>query len=248
LAEAKKKYPTFTTPTGTFAYPKLNKPDFGTDKYPKKDGEYSVNMRFKEDDPVFQAFLATITPLHDQAVAEGTEAFKALKVDVRKKLGKMKVNPLYTEEYDQDTEQPTGYVKMKFAMPASGLRKKDKSPWTARPAVFDAKGKPLPLFVNAPGKPQHGSPRADAPQIWSGTEGKVSFEASGYFVESQGMAGLKLRLNAVQIINLVSGGQRSADAYGFGEEEGWGFEPQADDTLPGDSTTGDTTAPDDGNF
>jgi len=60
-----------------------------------------------------------------------------------------------------------------------------------------------------------------APSIWGGTVGKVAFEVMPYFNNAQCEGGLSLRLDAVQIIELVSGGGKSASAYGFGEEEGY---------------------------
>lgn len=64
------------------------------------------------------------------------------------------------------------------------------------------------------------------PDIWGGTEGKVSFEVAPYFIPGTALAGIKLRLNAVQVIELRSGGNKSAGEYGFGEEEG-GFDAES---------------------
>ena len=73
------------------------------------------------------------------------------------------------------------------------------------------------------------------PAIWSGTTAKVSFSVGlnkegvpGYFIPGTGAAGLKLKLLAVQIIDLKSGGERSADSYGFGAEEGYAYDPSDD--------------------
>jgi hypothetical protein len=266
MADKKVKRPTGTTPRGTFAYPKLNKPDFGSEQYPSKckQGEFSVQLIFDENDQAFQQWSAGLQKMHDAAVESGQELFKELKAEARKKLekkqGGLAVNDLYTQLLDKETEEPTGKVKMKFSMDAGGERKKDGTLWTARPAIFDAFGKPLPMFFNAPGKAHHLKPRPDAPQIWGGTVGKVSYEIGtfddglpGYFVEGTAMVGLKLKLQAVQIISLVSSGQRDAGAYGFGSEDG-GFAYSAeDDDAPtpegdgGKSTEGSTEA-DDGNF
>ena len=49
---------------------------------------------------------------------------------------------------------------------------------------------------------------------------RVAFCCAPYFVEGQGMGGLSLYLNAVQIIRLNTSGERSASDYGFGAEEG----------------------------
>lgn len=39
-----KKRPTYTTPTGTFKYPALTKPDYGNEKFPKPDGEFKTRV------------------------------------------------------------------------------------------------------------------------------------------------------------------------------------------------------------
>ena len=59
------------------------------------------------------------------------------------------------------------------------------------------------------------------PEIWGGTVAKVAFTASSYFIQGTGAAGLKLNLDAVQIIELRQGGARSASDYGFGTEDGY---------------------------
>ena len=196
--------PQFTSFRGVFKFPKLNSPDT---KF-KADGEYSVKLIGNESDPAVQALVGKLTPLHEAAIARG----KAL----TKKGKTLSVNPLFTQVYDETTEEPTGEVEFKFTMAASGTFKngpKAGQAWSRSPSIYDAKG-------NALTKP---------PAIWGGTVGKVSFEVGvdresgepGYFIPGTSTAGLSLRLLAVQVIDLVSGGQRTASAYGFGEEDGY---------------------------
>lgn len=204
MADKKPKNYTGTSPKGTFRYPSLDKPDFGNEKFPKPNGVYKVQLILAEADDATQAFLAKLKPLYDAAIEQGKEEFKGLKVEARKKLKELTENDLFAIEYDKETEEPTGNIIFKFDMTASGENKK-KEKWSRKPAVFNAKGKPM----------------LKVPPVWGGTVGKISFEASPYFIPGTGAAGLKLRLNAAQIIDLVSGGQRDAGAYGFGEEEGY---------------------------
>lgn len=206
---------TGTTPRGVFKFPHLNKPDYGNEAFPKPNGEYKVQLILSEADA--QPLIDKLQPIHDKAVEDGKEEFSKLKVEARKKLKELAVNDMYSIEYDRDTEEPTGNVIFKFTMAASGKSKKGDT-WTRKPALFDAKGKPM----------------LKCPDIWGGTEGRVSFEVSPYFIPGTGAAGIKLRLNAVQIIDLVSGGQRDAGAYGFGEEDGY----EADDSAPADDDNG----------
>lgn len=223
MADKKPKNPEFTTPRGTFVYPKLNEPDYGTDDFPKADGEYSVRLRLTEAEA--EPLLAKLQPLLEQAYAEGREAFEKLPVANRKKLKDITENELFQVEYDKETEEPTGNLLFKFAMKASGKSKKTGKDWTRKPVIFDAKGRKM----------------TNAPSIWGGTVGKVSFEVRPYFIVGSGAAGLKLGLNAVQVIDLVSGGGRDAEDYGFGEEDGYEADDnqEADDGSFKDETDGD---------
>ncbi|CAM5317244.1 hypothetical protein ATER59S_00961 [Aquamicrobium terrae] len=134
-----------------------------------------------------------------------------MKVESRNKLGScsVKSNDLFTVLYDQVTEEPTGEVEFKFKMKASGELKEGPGAgqkWTRKPDLFDGKGRKIGKGVD----------------IWGGSEGKVAFSVRDYFVAGTAAAGLILMLNGVQVIDLVSEDSRSADSYGFGEEEGFG--------------------------
>ena len=91
-------------------------------------------------------------------------------------------------------------VKMK----AKGIDRDGRS-WSAVPALFDASGAPV-------------KDREALRGMWSGTTGRVSFEACPFYQPALG-AGITLRLKAVQILNLVESGG-SADSFGFQEEAG----------------------------
>jgi hypothetical protein len=226
------KAPSGVTFKGIFKWPKLNEPDYGTDEYPKPDGEFSLKLIGKIDDPDVQAFIAKWQPMHDAAIKTAEAEFKKLKVETRKKLKNVTVNPLYTEIYDEETEQPTGEVEIKFAMRYSGTYKKGPKAgkkWYRRPDIFDARGNKM--------KP--------APSIWGGTVGRVAFEVGlnkemepGYFIPATGAAGLTLRLQAVRVIELVSAGSKDASAYGFDDEEdGYVYDPS--EAAPEDSGEGE---------
>lgn len=224
MSEEKKKRVRLVSPAGRFRFPKLSEPDYGTKDYPKPNGEYSVKLILKEDDEAAQAFIAKLQPLHDEAVAAAKAAFKELKPETRKKLKEVKVNDLFTQLLDKETEEPTGEIEFKFAMNASGVSKKTNKKWERRPALFDAKAKPM----------------VKPPAIWGGTVGKVSFEPSAYFIAGTAAAGLKLNLTGAQIIDLKSGGEASADELGFGAEDG-GYE-YAEAPATGDATSKDEDA------
>ncbi len=225
-----------TTPRATFVWPKLSEPDYGSKQYPNPDGVYTTKLRFNEDDPAFQDFRAKIEKAHARAVELAKEQFKELKVATRKKLGEVTINQPFTVVYDQETEEPTGEVEMKVSMKASGTVKKGPragKTWERKPTLFDAKGKPM----------------LKVPDIWGGTVGKVSFSfvTDGYFINGTGACGISFQLEAVQIIDLVSGGTRKADDYGFGEEDGYEHDDKAvaDEDDEDDDEFGDETSDED---
>lgn len=225
MAEKKPKLFKGITPRGVFVFPALNKPDYGNENFPKPDGEFKVTLRYTEEDA--QPLIKMLQPEYDKAMESAEAEFDKLAVGTRKKLKEVTKNDLFQTEYDKDTEEPTGYLLFKFSMKASGIRKKDGEKWTRTPAIFNAKGVSL----------------KNPPSIWGGTEGKVSFEANPYFIPGTGAAGLSLRLQAVQILELVSEGSRSASSFGFGAEDGY----DDADEFPADGAGSDAgSTPEDG--
>lgn len=247
--EARKALPKFTTPKVVFVYPKITEPDYGNKDYPKPDGEYSVKGKLTTDE--VEAFAdrknkdgQTLNDLYEQAGRDASKAFAELDVKTRKAFEKKGVtgpmmNPLWEVGYDKETEEETGEVTLKFTKKASGVVKKgprEGKKWTSSPDVYDAKGQKM----------------AKLPNIWGGTVGKVSFSASPYFIPGTAAAGLKLMLDGVQIIDLVSNGSRSAESHGFEEEDGYGYDPDefkeemaGDDTSSKDADTGPKAGEDD---
>ena len=78
--------------------------------------------------------------------------------------------------------------------------------------------------------------------VWGGSKMKVNFEVVPYMAAATKSAGITLRLRAVQVIELVSGGGGNAESYGFGEEEGYANEAPFSDAS--DETTGGAGADD----
>ena len=102
-------------------------------------------------------------------------------------------NPPY--KIDED-----GNYQFNFKCKASGISKTGQT-WEQRPKVFDSKGTPIPKETI----------------VWGGTTMKVAYEIIPYSNNMLG-SGVSLRLKAVQVHDLVSGGGASADSYGFKEE------------------------------
>lgn len=227
---ARKKLPRFATLPMTFMWPKLIKPDFGTDEYPKPDGEYNVKCIGEKKAVDKWIKKVGLDKLQEEAIESGKEAFAKQK-PAAKKANPFKVHPLYVDEYDED-ENETGNVIMNFKMKASGVSKKDGSKWNRRPILMDAKGKPM----------------VGVKSIYGGTVGRVSFDVDNFFTGAAG-AGLSKYLVGVRILELVSEGMASASDLGFeDEEEGYEFdEGDVDDEFTDtaadeDAAGGDTDA------
>lgn len=112
----------------------------------------------------------------------------------------------------------TPYFIVKAKMKASGVDR-DGRRWNRAPALFAANGSAV-------------TDREALKGMWSGTTGRVSFEACPFYQATIG-AGITLRLKAVQIISLVQSGG-SAESFGFEEADGWS--PSTEAAVPFDAT------------
>jgi hypothetical protein len=96
---------------------------------------------------------------------------------------------------------------IKAKMKASGVYKsgpKTGQRWERKPNIYDAKGNAL----------------KNPPKIGGGSIVKMNIELNPYYAASDGKVGTSFRLNAVQVIELVEFGGKSASGFGFGEEDG----------------------------
>jgi hypothetical protein len=218
--EKKKKRETLTSPVGTAVFPYLNEPDTKFDAR----GTYTTKLK---------AVLEESQPLIDRLNAEHAKSVAAAKAENPKKAKKIKDGPLpYEMETDEEGNE-TGNVLLKFKLIAQGTRA-DKTTFTQKPALFDAKGKPLPQ-----GK-----------KVGGGSRIKVAFEINPYFTDIAG-AGISLRLRAVQVLELKEWGNRDAAAFGFGQEEGYSADDDAAATFPenaSESTTTESSGTDNDDF
>jgi hypothetical protein len=198
----KKKNPSFVSPKGRFRFPHLIKPNYGTKDFPCPEGRYEVQlvMTAAEAMPLMEKLEAT----WQEALTIARAEFAKLAPAKRKQLKDITEQPYWQEEYDRDTEEPTGNLIFRFRTSASGTKKNGEK-WERKIDLFDSKGRPC--------KPK---------EIRGGTVGKIAFTAAPYYVNANGMAGLTLYLDAVQILELADTA-RDAAGYGFSEEQG-GFE------------------------
>lgn len=202
------------TPKGTAYWAKLFRPDTKFDA----DGVYSVKLRLPS------AAAEKVTDYISTMMGESVE--KAKKENPTKKGSIKPANPPYVDVYDADGNE-TGEVEFNFKQKA--VIKTRRGTMEKKPAVFDAKGKPI----------------TDDVDVGNGSTIKVAYEAIPYYTSMAG-AGVSLRLTAVQLIDLKSGG---LGGFSFEAEEGYEFSEsdvkQADEIFNEDD---DEETDDNGDF
>lgn len=139
-------------------------------------------------------------------------AQKKAAAELKEKKSKKKVRP-GPEPYEEDED---GAIIVNFKMKASGERK-DGTKWAQKPAIFDAKGVPVKGL-----------------KIGGGSILKIATEINHYYIPALG-AGVSLPLKAVQVIDLKAWGERTADAYGFDEEDGFDADEAPEDVFAGEN-------------
>ena len=212
MANPKKE--TFTSPAGKALYPKLQEADT---KF-KKEGEFSVKLLLSEADAAF--IRSQCEEAQEAAFQEEFEKQCAAKPKMKpEKIAEgIKRADLPVKPYeDPETGDETGEWQVTFKTKASGTNKKGE-PWERKVPLFDAKAQAI---------------TGKLPQIWSGSIMKVSYSVDP-FCTAIG-AGCTLRILAVQILQLKTGGARDAGEYGFGaEDDGYAYIPADDENdLPG---------------
>lgn len=176
------------------------------------DGEYRLKLRVPADQST--ALIEKLEGIRD-------EYRKTLEPKVQKTF---KTEEVFEKELDDNGDE-TGNVIFKFKLKAKVTPKQGK-PFTQRPSLFDSVKNDITGKLDA---------------LWSGSVLKISGEVAAYSNPTNKSIGLSLRPRGVQILKLVKGGQRDADSYGFGEEEGFsadlaGSAPPVggDDSVAGD--------------
>lgn len=229
----KPKKEQFYTPVAPFKYAHVNKPDFGTDQYPKPDGELSVTVALDKDEPEVKAFIAKMEKLMPELEAKAKEGFANASPKVKagwKKKGitEPTIMPFYQEEYD-DNGDTTGRITIKFKTKAS-FEDKDGNTIKKTVPLIDGFGQVIPFKKR--------------PLVYAGTTGRVAFVVGYAFIPKDAEAFMSFYLNQVQIAKLATAGAaRSA----FGALEGSDFSaddldeynPKDDDADDDDQDDGD---------
>jgi len=188
-----RKRDTFITPKAEAVWAFLDTP---SDKF-NPDGVYTVALAFEAGDKDFKKFAQALKEERD-------EAFEKWKRDNPKQAKAAKPAPISKKETDADGVE-TGRRMMTFKMTAKGKSRRTGKDYTMSPDIFDARGEKL----------------KNAPAVGGGSVLKAAFETFGAYVASSKQFYLSLQLRAVQILELVEAGNRSAEYYGFEEEEGY---------------------------
>lgn len=191
----------------------------GVAKYPwlkKPDTRFNPNGVFQVKLIIEQNEAAPLCELLDaRAQAAYDKAVEDAKTPQIKKA--IKLNAPYAPEFDAEGNE-TGRVEFRFKTNATADIKGETVNFA--PKCFDAKGKEMPM-----------------PNVYGGSEIKVNFTPAPYYNAATKTAGVSLRMNAVQVIKLVTGGGGDASSFGFAEEEGFEFADEKPETDAGEEAT-----------
>jgi len=177
------------------------------------DTKFNANGEYKVSLSLTEQEAAPLKKLIEQ------EKVKAMAMIPEGKKAKESDDPYFNETDDEGQE--TGRTVFKFKMKAK-VQNKQGQTIELQPRLFDAQGT---IFT--------------PDSVWGGSKIRVSTDLVPYYVAAVG-AGVSLRLKAVQIIDLKSGGGADASAYGFSATEGF--------TAPEKETAPDTDFSDEEDF
>lgn len=206
----KKKVIRITTPAGIASYPKVQVPEKwveGTQKYERCATPESQDGASYNTGLVLSAEASA--DLRAQCDAWAESALADAKGDPKKvaaakaKRKEITLNAPYQLELDKDSKE-TGNFVFKFKTNAcatiNGVKKFFK------PSIWSAANPPVEITKDL--------------NMYSGSTIKVNFSPVLYYTAATFTCGVSLRLNGLQIIKLVAGGGYTADALGFGAEDG----------------------------
>jgi hypothetical protein len=166
-----------------------------------------------------QAIEAAVAQAADEAKKRGKK-FNEERFRANLKLAQLPIK----EELDED-DDPTGRIIVgPFKMRAKGITK-DGREWERQCPVFDGAGKPIDT---------------EKVPIWGGSIVNVCFYIDTFYTAALG-AGVSLKLEAVQVLELRSGKDKTAASFGFSTDgEGLSQDDQdddeADETSPEDTS------------
>lgn len=189
-----------STPAAHLIFPHLQNPNT---KF-KAEGEFQTSMDLFGQ--VAADFIKKIEEVYETEYAAECQSEK-------KTLLRYAGRP-YGPALDKDKQPIPGATRFRFSRKAGGVNgPKSKTPgksWTTTIPIWSADLKP----VTEP--------------VWGGTLAKVSYTLVPWFTNALGF-GIRLQLEAVQVFDLVTQGERAPSHYGFEVGEGYSPAPAAAD-------------------
>lgn len=190
-----------TSPAGEVIWAFVDKPSTKFATADKPDGTFSIEILLTKEQA--DAMQAQLMPLAIKARDEAL--IKADTGKLKKAIEACDIITGVTEQIDSDGN-PTGMYVLKAKRDASYTLKDGTKVHVTIP-IFDAAA-PKPNMLNGI-------------RIGKGSIVKVAFEVNPFgAMPASKVAGVSLRLSAVQVIKHVPPGIRDASAFGFGAEEG----------------------------
>ena len=205
-----------TTPAGIAKFPRLSTPDT---KF-NPEGVYKCTLVLSLADKGVPEFVERVEAIEAANIAEATETLKKGK--------KLKTaDSLIRPHLDDEGNEVEGKVEITAKMKASGVSKKDNTPWSRKPAVFDSNRKPVKANVGG------------------GSRLKLAVSLIPYESPTVGF-GVSCRLEAAQVIELRQfTSNEDASSYGFGDEEGGYSSESSESAESGSADSSGESAPDD---
>ncbi len=193
----------FTSPAGTAIFPRIKTPDTKYDA----GGVFVCKLAIERSEAV-EDFIEFLETTRDEWLKNELKNSDAKK---KAKLKKFAVADVYEDEID-DEDNETGRVIIKFKLNHT-IEKKDGTTFTQRPSVFDAQGTQLKRI----------------PNVGGGSQLVIGGTVIPYAMASTKSVGVSLRMEGVQVLELVEFGGKDASAFGFGSHDGGFAAPAASD-------------------
>jgi hypothetical protein len=231
----------YITPAGEFVWPWLNKADDRPINGKPQKPAWKLEIKYPANAPAWLNLKGKLDALVEESYTKAIEenpkkisedAYDEMSPAEQKKVKAAKTGVItrnypYKMETDEDGEE-TGSVTLKLKQNASFKDKKTGEEKNVYVDLFDATLTPI---------------NRNKVMIFGGSTGTASFTTRPYFVDSTNGAGISLDLKAVQVLQLVTAGARSASSYGFEKQDGYeGVE--ADETEEQDEEGNDDQAAD----
>lgn len=211
-----RKLNTYTTAVGELAIGYITEP---SKEYDER-GQYFIRLKFPAESKEAKRLIKLIDEAAQIAYDMAQE--RITNVSERKKL--KRADPSYGMVEDAEGNE-TGEVYFNFKRRAVRYDKQGEEKPVKLP-VFDSLGQPV---------------ETEGLDIWGGSEIAVAFKLIPFYTAGVGV-GVSHRIEAVQIVKVVSAGSRTAEEFGFTKHEGAFNAAKAEDEEESDGNDGTASA------